>query len=235
MSLRTFLLLVTGIAFVLAWYVPSGQKQKRTADWIVRSGGRYRYYNQLYDDRFRLENCLPESWVATIGMDYFSAIRLVEISGHSLEDLSMIGELTHLEYCNVRDTGVTDLSALSNHRNLQTLSVAKNPIDDLSPLTRVQSLQHLDISRTEVVDLSVIRDLKNLNALSIYASKNIDLSPLAEHPSLIVVNLGGSQIDDISPLKTIESLRYVYLTGSKVPQSQVDELQSAIPECRIIN
>lgn len=72
---------------------------------------------------------------------YFPDLELLIISNNEhVEDLTEIGNLTHLKYLEVHNTHVSDLSPLANCREMLDLNVSSTRVTDLSPLDGVTSL-----------------------------------------------------------------------------------------------
>ena len=86
------------------------------------------------------------------------------------------------------------------------------------------------------IDLSQFRQFKNLLHLSLSGTTQVitDVTPFAELKNLDALDLSDTQVADISPLAGLKRLRWLYLTGTQVTDEQVNELQQALPNCRII-
>ena len=107
---------------------------------------------------------------------------------------------------------VSDLSLLSEFKNLEGASLMCTKVSDLSPLRELTQLQHLAVDETQVSDLSPLAKLTNLKTLG----------------------LVGTQVSDVSTLHGLKSLQAVALMGTRVSDEQVERLQKALPDCKII-
>jgi hypothetical protein len=91
----------------------------------------------------------------------------------------------------------------------------------------------MNVSGREVIDLQPIRGLGRLRVLSVSNTSIQDLAPLAGHDDLRYLMLGSKSIRDLTPLHGLKKLRSVRLYETSVSSLQIEELQRALPECRV--
>jgi len=80
---------------------------------------------------------------------------------------------------------------------------------------------------------SPLQGLTNLTWLVLGNNEITDISPLQGLNNLRDLELWGSEITDISPLQGLNNLTRLGLGDNPISQSQKDDLQRALPNCRI--
>jgi len=77
-------------------------------------------------------------------------------------------------------------------------------------------------------------DLEKVTQLDLRNIQISDVSALKELKQLTVLVLVGNQISDVSALKELKQLKELYLQNNPdLTKAQIDELQKALPKCRI--
>jgi Leucine-rich repeat (LRR) protein len=64
-------------------------------------------------------------------------------------------------------------------------------------------------------------------------TKVSDLSPLADMKKLVRLYLDQTEVSDLSPLAGMKYLRGLSLEGTEVSEEQIEQLQLALPKCKI--
>ena len=104
------------------------------------------------------------------------------LEGRTINDLTPLSKLVHLNGLALLKTPVNDLTPLSNLVNLKRLDLFDVPVNDLTPLSKLVQLEELDLVFTPVNDLtplSKLVHLKNLN-LSFTRLRKSDVEELRE-------------------------------------------------------
>ena len=102
---------------------------------------------------------------------------------------------------------------LAKEHEQQERQAEDNRIDDIAPLAGLTELQQLILSYNNVKDLG----------------------PLAGLQALLFLNLVGNAVEDVSPLFPLASLQeLVLIQNPLIPCSQLDELEEALPETRVL-
>ena len=83
-------------------------------------------------------------------------------------------------------------------------------------------------------DITPLASLTNLQVLNISSHQIIDIVPLASLTSLRELDLSGNQISDLEPLASLTNLQKLDLKGNPLTQEQIDKLQKALPDCKIV-
>lgn len=176
----------------------------------------------------------------------------IEILDAPIKDLSPLRGLTRLKELQVLIAPVSDLSPLSELKDLEYLDLYDTNVSDLSPLLGLKNLKKLKLNATKVRDLSPLAELENLEYLGLKNTQIRDLSPLAELKSLEYLDVRNTYVRDFSPLAKLNSLqelfvnkmqtpptplalltRYLKLDGIRAEKDQFDELEVALPNCKI--
>jgi len=161
-----------------------------------------------------------------------------------LEELIKLKQLKVLRLDNVDELeplrNLTDLSALSGLTQLEKLSLRDNDISDLSPLSGLRQLKFLDLEANLISDLSPLSGLKQLESLKVSPRRRDhrvrDVSPLSDLKQLMMLNLESHLISDLTPLFGLKKLKVLDLRqyyGRTLTKTQIDELQKALPNCKI--
>ena len=106
----------------------------------------------------------------------------------------------------------------------------------LEPFAALKNLTQLQINRMKLSDLSALAELKNLRRLNLHHNNITDLSPLAELNNLENLLLGYNQINDaqlkhLIGLKNLKGLQLNHNPDLSI--EEIDELQKALPDCKI--
>jgi len=75
--------------------------------------------------------------------------------------------------------------------------------------------------------------LKQLEWLHLDGTEVNNLSPLALLKNLEFLTLDGTDVSDLSPLKGMENLILLNLENTQIGEEQIEQLQLALPNCKI--
>ena len=120
------------------------------------------------------------------------------------------------EWTLVGNDNLTSVQALADQSGIRSLTIKHSPmIQDFESISGMSGLTYLDISKNGIEDISFLEGLQ-----------------------LETLVLGSAQgesntIRDISVLHSMTTLRSLVISGLPIPQEQIDELQSSIPDCEI--
>ena len=156
----------------------------------------------------------------------------VKLFGPKITDLSALAGKAELSSLDIAFCTVSDLSPLKNCDKLKSLGIISTKVTDLSVLAGITELSRIDAQNTEIKDLSPLKKCVNLEDLLLSNSKVSDLLPLAGCAKLRQLLCGRTAVTDISALKSCKALKYLTVPKT-VPQAQVDELKTALPQARI--
>jgi hypothetical protein len=232
-SLRTLLVLITVFSLWLGLWVKDARRKKEALDAVLQMRGFVEYAHQFPGGKRgggkrndKAEPTAPAWLRKSLGDEYF--VRAVGLQFAEVpirdEDLVHVGVLTDLEYLSFlagRGEKITcpGLAHLRNLTQLRSLDLLAHPITDdslplLEPLTQ---LEYVDLRSTRITDEG-LKHLKLLKALRSVALSNNQIS-----------DAGLRYLKDLPNLKSL-TLRY-----TKVTDEGLQDLQQALPNCRIIH
>ena len=117
--------------------------------------------------------------------------------------------------------------------NVTSISLYGTQVSDLTPLAGLKNLRDLDLNETKVSDLSPLAGLKQLRWLHLDGTKVNNLSPLALLKNLEILTLDGTEVRDLSPLEGMKNLEVLILKNTQIGEEQIEQLQLALPNCKI--
>ena len=148
------------------------------------------------------------------GLENFSRLSVLELSGPNFSDLSPLAHLLDLERLQLQwgDRLIADLSPLQGLTQLAEIDVAGHRVSDLTPIAD-KPLTRLRIEETRVNDLTVLPDKLNLIYLDISGTLIRDLSSatLAFAPNLQELRIGRLELINIDWVFNLPSLDYLTL------------------------
>jgi Leucine-rich repeat (LRR) protein len=160
------------------------------------------------------------------------------------ESLDIIGHFRRLRVLDVSGTrvsrrGVAQLTALHELCQLG-LSDNRNIDDDaLKHVVQLPGLTHLLIGETSVTDegLRYIAQMRNLNHLELHRNEihGNGLANLQGVTTLRYLGLTETAVgdDDLDELKKLTQLTVLYINRTAVTPQGAQELQAALPDCRV--
>lgn len=129
-------------------------------------------------------------------------------------EVAKLRHCTKIKYLDLgHNDAISDLSFLNSMPDLEVLIIAMNRIFDISPLANCPKLEYLEVSTTGISDLS----------------------PLANSKALRHLNISNcAYLYDISPLYGLTELERLWISNkTPIPPEQVQQMQSAAPNCKI--
>ena len=160
-------------------------------------------------------------------------LTILNLDHNQISDISALSKLTNLENLYLDHNQISDINALSGLTNLIDLSLWKNQINDISTLSGLTNLTQLDLSYNQISDISALSGLTNLKYLYLEENQISDISALSELKNLDALWIYENQISDISSLSKLINLTDLNLSDNPIPESDIDSLKSALPNCDI--
>ena len=159
------------------------------------------------------------------GLQHAPNLRLLDLSGNPISDLTPLANLTNLEELLLSGGQISDLTPLANLRNLDILILNRNDITDISPLGGLTNLWVLKMAYNGISDLTPLADLTNLEELKLDRNRISDISPLAGLANLRVLAINHNMITDIKALSGLTELRQLAMQNNYVASySPLDKL-----------
>lgn len=161
-------------------------------------------------------------------------LRLLDLNKTKVNDLTPIRGLDNLAYLGVSTTQLDNIQAVSELTNLRFLGITNTKVRDLTPIKQLKHLENLFFSDTLVDTLEPLKDLKELRVLSFRNTKIDTLKPLKELTGLQTLKIQNTLINSLEPIKGLGNLKELLIEGcTSITTEQIDELQSALPDCKI--
>ncbi|NIM11082.1 MAG: leucine-rich repeat domain-containing protein [Candidatus Aminicenantes bacterium] len=144
-----------------------------------------------------------------------------------------LNELENIIILNLSLNGLIDISPLKELTGLHSLDLRNNWLTDISPLKELKGLERLYLDNNHLTDIRPLKELKGLERLDLKGNHLTDISPLKELTGLKGLVLNGNHLTDISPLKELKKLECLFIQDNPIPKEQIEELEKALPSCKI--
>ncbi len=104
---------------------------------------------------------------------------------------------------------------------------------DISSIGMLSELESLSLSDNSLTDISSLSALDKLTFLQLSGNSIGDISPLRSLIRLKTLYIDGNPISDFTPLYALTSLKTLSMKNIEITESQLSELQEALPNCSI--
>lgn len=148
-------------------------------------------------------------------------------------ELSPLVDLPALRHLELRSDALADISVLGSLTDLEVLGLHSESVVDASPIAALTRLRALDLSDTRITDIAPIAGLCELELLTLDFTDVSDLAPLSGLPKLQDLSVNATRVSNLRPLYGLSRLRHLYLAGAPVTAHDIQDLQVALPDCRI--
>ena len=109
----------------------------------------------------------------------------------------------------------------------------KKPTGELTKadLEKVRELYLVD---DQLTDVKWLEKLTKLTALSLNHNQLTDVKGLEKLPQLTCLYLNQNKLTDVKRLEKLTQLKFLFLDGNPaLTKAQIDQLQKALPNCKI--
>ena len=172
-------------------------------------------------------------------------LKSLSISNQTLDTVSFLAALSHLEELNIRDCrfspseleiiaalpalkhlalsdcGISTVAGLENARNLETLDLCNNTIRNLSPLSSMQNLKTLNLNHNAVTNLADLSVLSNLEDLDVSYNSIVTLDPISGCVNLKNLDVSHNRITSINILGSLLCLKNLNLSNNSISDISV--------------
>lgn len=155
------------------------------------------------------------------GLEKCVSLRLLDLEGHEITDISPIKELKLLQSVNLSQNKVADITPVAELTKLQYLHLADNEIADLSALEKLDNMRSLYLSNNKGKDVKPLAGLNKLWSLYLDGNQVTDLQPLSGLKWLKSLDLSGNGVTDIAPLAELREWEFLFLSDNKLTDIQV--------------
>ena len=147
-------------------------------------------------------------------------LRLLNLAGTEVSDLTPIRNLTELVELNLSGTKIFDLTPLRYSNKLSRLNINNTEIRSLIVLEKMSLLQNLEMRQTHVFDFEAVSKLTGLLNLDLEGTQIANLTPLEPLGQLLELNIARTPVQDLSPLQGLMNLESLNLDSTLVRDIQ---------------
>ena len=174
---------------------------------------------------------------ALTALSLMTGLEVLSLAGNTLDDLSLLANLSRLRVLDLTATTVDDISPLQVLSQLEGLYLGDNGIGDASALNGLPRLRWLLLTDNAIEDINPLVVLTELDFLDLADNTVEDIFPLVQNPGLAAgdsVVLSGNPLSPVSRDELIPDLRArgveVLFDGAENTQLRIpdDGLRSAI-------
>lgn len=170
----------------------------------------------------------------SVGLDDIkdmTALSELDLSGNQyIQSIEPLSQLIGLRLLNLSGTNVSDLTPIRNLTELVELDLSRTKIFDLSPLKYSARLARLNINDTEIRSIAVVEKMSGMQNLEMQRTQVFDFEPLAYLTSLVNLDLQGTQLASLAPVGKMDALQELNISRTLVqdlsPLSAATSLQS---------
>lgn len=127
---------------------------------------------------------------------------------NTFENLEDISSMQQLEELRIIATKIREVSEFANFENLTVLHIQSGSAEDVRPtLLQMPDLEEIAINLPNDGDISFVRGLPDLKSMSLYGGEVSDLSPLIEHTNLSNLYFRSGLPSDLSVLLKMANLQ----------------------------
>jgi small GTP-binding protein len=144
-------------------------------------------------------------------------LKNLQINGQEvLKDISVVAELTGLDFLNFSKNQVQDISAVAELKNLKSLTCNDNHIQGIIAIAGLKNLESFSFSNNYVQNITPVAGLYALKKLLFYKNQVQDISAVAKLIALDSIYFGKNYVQDISALKELKNLEVLSFYKNQV-------------------
>src|SRR5690349_3265937 len=133
-------------------------------------------------------------------------LRLLNLAGTNISDLTPIRNLTELVELNLTRTKIFDLTPLKYAIKLARLNINETEVRSVAVLEKMTAMRNLEMQRTHVIDFGPLSNLQALQNLDLKGTQIANLSPVENLGELMELNVAQTPIQDLSPVHDLTAL-----------------------------
>ena len=145
-------------------------------------------------------------------------------------------KLTQLESLDLQYNQLTDVTGLENLTRLTKLNLNVNKLTEVKGLENLAQLEWLWLGGNKLTDVKGLEKLTQLEVLYLGANKLTSVKGLENLTKLTSLWLDHNQLTnvDVKGLEKLTQLEELELNNNPdLTKAQIDELQKALPKCKI--
>tara|TARA_B100001971_G_C18190788_1_gene538466 strand:- start:121 stop:1290 length:1170 start_codon:yes stop_codon:yes gene_type:complete len=169
------------------------------------------------------------------GLGKLTQLKVLNLSKNKLTSVEGLEMPPHLSYLNLNNNQLTEVKGLEELTQLKTLQLNNNKLTEVPKgLQKLTLLKKLGLGSNLLTDVKSLENLTQLEWLSLYGNQLTDLKGLENLTQLESLVLEGNQLTSVEGLENLVQLRRLYLKDNPaLTKAQIDELQKALPNCKI--
>ena len=166
------------------------------------------------------------------GIENFTNLKNLNLSGNPIEDLKPIENLTKLENLQLYygllafsgidyNNEIKNVDVVGNLTNLYRLDITNCKLEDISFLSNLYNLQSLDLQQNQISDISPLKNLTNIYYLNLGSNKIKRIDDLSNLTNLNTLILQDNLITDISVIGNLTNLRELLLNINQITDASL--------------
>ena len=154
---------------------------------------------------------------------------------NKLTDVKGLENLTQLTELYLYFNQLTDVKGLEKLTQLEKLYLNNNQLTDVKGLEKLTQLTELSLSNNQLTDVKGLEKLTKLRWLVLDGNQLTDVKGLEKLTQLTELSLRNNQLTDVKGLEKLTQLTELNLYGNKLTRAQIEQLQKALPKCKILS
>ena len=167
------------------------------------------------------------------GADLEKVTELSLLNNQLTEVPKDLEKLTQLKKLNLGANQLTNVKGLEKLTKLEELRLHRNILTDLKGLEKLTQLTMLILNNNKLTDLKGLQNLTQLEGLGLGGNQLTDVKALEKLTQLTSLGLEINQLTEVKGLEKLTRLAKLHLQKNKLTKAQIDELQKALPKCKI--
>jgi Leucine-rich repeat (LRR) protein len=167
------------------------------------------------------------------GLEKLAQLTRLILNNNKLTDLKSLQNLSQLEGLGLGQNQLTDVKGLERLTQLKELYLGINELTDVKDLEKLTKLEKLYLNNNQLTDVKGLENLTQLTNLSLGGNQLTDVKGLENLTQLTSLGLFGNKLTDVKGLEKLTRLAKLYLQNNMLSKAQIDELQKALPKCKI--
>ncbi|MBT1702901.1 leucine-rich repeat domain-containing protein [Chryseosolibacter indicus] len=143
-------------------------------------------------------------------------LRILNLSGTSIDDLSSIRNLTELAELDISNTRIDDISSIRYFNNLTRLNISQTRVDSIDVAEKLTKLQQLDLSNTVITDFQPLQYLTELQVLNLENTRITTLDPISYLSNLRELNVAGTSVNNLNAITALSNLADLNLEATRI-------------------
>lgn len=140
----------------------------------------------------------------------------LNLSYNNITDLSILKDLTSIQYLQLKSNEIKDIQHLENLTSIISLDLSFNFVLDYSILEKLITLKTLNLDRCRIKDVSFIKNLRTIKSLNLSGNEISDISYLKNLKLLSKLNLSDNPIDNFTFIEELKRLHTLIISKIKI-------------------